>query len=68
LDNYRENYWRRKNLIVSETGNGSWNDFISSMKHNFDDPLAILFTNCYDYPCGSAFLVGFSRRLDSQLL
>jgi Kef-type K+ transport system membrane component KefB len=32
----------RKNLIVSETGNGSWNDFISSMKHNFDDPLAIL--------------------------
>jgi hypothetical protein len=23
----------RKNLIVSETGNGSWNDFISSMKH-----------------------------------
>ncbi|PKH66535.1 cation/H(+) antiporter [Flavobacterium sp. ALD4] len=32
----------RKNLMVSETGNGSWNDFISSMKHNFDDPLAIL--------------------------
>jgi Kef-type K+ transport system membrane component KefB len=32
----------RKDLIVSETGNGSWNDFISSIKHNFDDPLAIL--------------------------
>jgi Kef-type K+ transport system membrane component KefB len=32
----------RKSLMVSETGNGSWNDFISSMKHNFDDPLAIL--------------------------
>ena len=32
----------RKNLMVSETRNGSWNDFISSMKHNFDDPLAIL--------------------------
>jgi Kef-type K+ transport system membrane component KefB len=33
---------RRKNLAVSETGNGSWNDFISSMEHNFEDPLAIL--------------------------
>jgi Kef-type K+ transport system membrane component KefB len=32
----------RKNLMVLETRNGSWNDFISSMKHNFDDPLAIL--------------------------
>jgi Kef-type K+ transport system membrane component KefB len=32
----------RKNLMILETGNGSWNDFISSMKHNFDDPLAIL--------------------------
>jgi hypothetical protein len=38
LDNTRENCWREKDLIVSETGNGSWNDFISSMKHNFDDP------------------------------
>jgi hypothetical protein len=28
--------------MVSETGNGSWNDFISSMEHNFEDPLAIL--------------------------
>jgi hypothetical protein len=37
LDNYKENCWREKDLIVSETGNGSWNDFISSMKHNFDD-------------------------------
>ncbi|SEA81029.1 transporter, CPA2 family [Flavobacterium gillisiae] len=33
---------RRNNLAVSETGNGSWNDFISSMEHNFEDPLAIL--------------------------
>lgn len=33
---------RRKNLAVWETGNGSWNDFISSMEHNFEDPLAIL--------------------------
>jgi hypothetical protein len=43
LDNYKGKLLEgRKNLIVSETGNGSWNDFISSMKHNFDDPLAIL--------------------------
>jgi hypothetical protein len=27
----KENLEGRKNLIVSETGNGSWNDFISSM-------------------------------------
>jgi Kef-type K+ transport system membrane component KefB len=33
---------KRNNLIVSETGNSSWNDFISSMEHNFEDPLAIL--------------------------
>jgi hypothetical protein len=32
---------------------------ISSMKHTFDDPLAILW-HCYDYPCGSA-LVGFQE-------
>jgi hypothetical protein len=57
----------RKNLIVSETGNGSWNDFISSMKHNFDDPSNTFGTNCYDYP-RLFLLVGFSRRLDSQLL
>jgi hypothetical protein len=43
LDNYKGKLLEgRKDLIVSETGNGSWNDFISSMKHNFDDPLAIL--------------------------
>ncbi|MEZ7499097.1 cation:proton antiporter [Flavobacterium sp. Arc3] len=33
---------KRNNLIVSETGNSSWNDFIFSMEHNFEDPLAIL--------------------------
>ena len=33
---------RRKNLAVSETGKGSWSDFITSIQHNFDDPLAIL--------------------------
>lgn len=33
---------RRNNVIVSEVGNGSWYDFISSMEHNFEDPLAIL--------------------------
>jgi hypothetical protein len=39
MDNYKGKLLEgRKNLIVSETGNGSWNDFISSMKHNFDDP------------------------------
>ena len=32
----------RKNLAVSETGKGSWSDFITSIQHNFDDPLAIL--------------------------
>jgi Kef-type K+ transport system membrane component KefB len=29
-------------ISVSESGNGSWSDFISSMEHNFQDPLAIL--------------------------
>lgn len=33
---------KRNNIIVSETGNGSWNDFLSSLQHNFQDPLAIL--------------------------
>jgi Kef-type K+ transport system membrane component KefB len=32
----------KKNLAVSETGKGSWSDFITSIQHNFDDPLAIL--------------------------
>jgi hypothetical protein len=58
----------RKNLIVSETGNGSWNDFISSMKHNFDDPLAILLAQIVMIILVARLLVGFSRRLDSQLL
>jgi hypothetical protein len=30
------------------------------MKYNFDDPLEYFGTNCYDYPCGSAF-VGFQE-------
>jgi Kef-type K+ transport system membrane component KefB len=33
---------KRNNIVVSETGNGSWNDFLSSLQHNFQDPLAIL--------------------------
>jgi hypothetical protein len=32
---------KKKELNGFRNGNGSWNDFISSMKHNFDD-LAIL--------------------------
>ncbi|CAM2840938.1 cation:proton antiporter domain-containing protein [Flavobacterium frigoris] len=29
-------------LVVSDSTHSSWNDFIMSMKHNFEDPLAIL--------------------------
>ncbi|MFV5686041.1 cation:proton antiporter [Flavobacterium sp. GB2R13] len=31
-----------KKITVSGIENGSWNDFIASMQHNFQDPLAIL--------------------------
>ena len=31
-----------KKIAVSGVENGSWNDFIASMQHNFQDPLAIL--------------------------
>jgi Kef-type K+ transport system membrane component KefB len=31
-----------KKIAVSGIENGSWNDFIASMQHNFQDPLAIL--------------------------
>jgi Kef-type K+ transport system membrane component KefB len=33
---------KRNNLVVSEIGKGSWNDFLFSLQHNFQDPLAIL--------------------------
>ncbi len=29
-------------IVTPESGNGSWGDFIASMQHNFQDPLAIL--------------------------
>ncbi|UQD55354.1 cation:proton antiporter [Flavobacterium sp. K5-23] len=32
----------KETISVSESGKGSWGDFISSMEHNFQDPLAIL--------------------------
>jgi hypothetical protein len=28
----------RRKIYSFRNGNGSWNDFISSMKHNFEDP------------------------------
>jgi Kef-type K+ transport system membrane component KefB len=31
-----------KTIAVPKIGNGSWDDFIVSMQHNFQDPLAIL--------------------------
>ena len=31
-----------KTIETPESGNGSWNDFLASMQHNFQDPLAIL--------------------------
>ena len=31
-----------KTIVTPDSGNGSWGDFISSMQHNFQDPLAIL--------------------------
>ena len=31
-----------KKIVVSGIENGSWNDFVISMQHNFKDPLAIL--------------------------
>ena len=31
-----------KTLVVANGNHSSWNDFIDSMKHNFQDPLAIL--------------------------
>lgn len=33
---------KRSNVVVSETPHSSWSDFIASMEHNFQDPLAIL--------------------------
>jgi hypothetical protein len=48
-------------LIVSETGNGSWNDFISSIKHNFDDPLAILLAQIVMIILVARLLVGFQE-------
>lgn len=33
---------KRNNVVISETPHSSWNDFIASMVHNFQDPLAIL--------------------------
>jgi hypothetical protein len=54
LDNYKENCWRRKGLDSFRNGKWFGNDFISSMKHNFDD-LCNTFGKLYDYPCGSAF-------------
>jgi hypothetical protein len=41
---------------------------LSSMKHNFDDPLAILLAQIVMIILVARLLVGFSRRLDSQLL
>ncbi len=32
----------RKTIETVTSGKGSWNDFITSMQHNFQDPLAIL--------------------------
>jgi hypothetical protein len=29
-------------IVTPESGKGSWGDFITSMQHNFQDPLAIL--------------------------
>ena len=31
-----------KTIVTPESGNGSWNDFLASMQHNLQDPLAIL--------------------------
>lgn len=31
-----------KTIVSPESGNGSWNDFLASLQHNFQDPLAIL--------------------------
>ena len=31
-----------KTIDTPESGNGSWSDFLASMQHNFQDPLAIL--------------------------
>lgn len=31
-----------KTIETPESGNGSWSDFLASMQHNFQDPLAIL--------------------------
>jgi hypothetical protein len=36
------NCWKEEKSSGFGDGNGSWNDFISSMEHNFEDPLAIL--------------------------
>jgi hypothetical protein len=36
------NCWKEEKSSGFRDGNGSWNDFISSMEHNFEDPLAIL--------------------------
>ncbi|RDI57012.1 cation:proton antiporter domain-containing protein [Flavobacterium glaciei] len=31
-----------KTIVTPESGKGSWGDFLASMQHNFQDPLAIL--------------------------
>jgi hypothetical protein len=32
------NCWKEEKSSGFGDGNGSWNDFISSMEHNFEDP------------------------------
>ena len=32
----------RETIVTPESGKGSWGDFLTSMQHNFQDPLAVL--------------------------
>jgi Kef-type K+ transport system membrane component KefB len=52
---------RKKESSGFGDGNGSWNDFISSMEHNFEDPLAILLAQIVMIIPWPVFLAGFSK-------
>jgi hypothetical protein len=51
-------------IVTHESGKGSWGDFITSMQHNFQDPLALLLAQIITIILVRV-LVGFSKKLVS---
>jgi hypothetical protein len=51
---------KEANVAIS-SGNDSWTDFINSMLHNFNDPLAILLAQIVMIILTARVLVGFQK-------